>query len=220
VNVKLVAISKPVGDIAHISPQDLCAYVARVSNPSNQMNTATAPKLLKYCVDHGHHSVFEHSYMTLEIQTTRAIAAQILRHRSFVFQEFSQRYATATEYEVCEARRQDTKNRQNSISDMSPEDSLWFKVAQESIWKLSYKMYEIALKKNIARECARFLLPLNTKTTLYMTGNARSWMHYIQLRSANGTQVEHADIAKECKKHFVQNYPDVGAALGWTNEAS
>ncbi len=219
--VKLVAVTQGAGELVNKNAQDVISFITRVSNPNNQMNFETSPKLLAYCIKHGHWSPFEHAYMTLEIETTRGIAAQILRHRSFVFQEFSQRYAKAAEYEVCNARKQDMKNRQNSTDDLTVEERTWFADAQERIWDLSYGLYNQALEKGIAKESARFLLPLNTKTRIYMTGNARSWIHYVDLRSAHGTQKEHMDIAEGCRKHFCEQFPDIARALEWNpGEAS
>lgn len=215
-SVKLVAITEGVEDLVGRSAQDIITYVARVSNPNNQMSFETGSKLIRYCITHEHWSIFEHSYLTVEIKTSRAIAAQILRHRSFTFQEFSQRYAQAFDCVTYEARRQDSKNRQNSIDDMSEEDRVWFKNAQEEIWEDSKALYDEAIAKGIAKEQARFLLPLNTATTLYMTGSVRSWIHYIQLRSSNGTQKEHTDIAIACKSIIANRLPDVAAALEWS----
>ena len=195
------------------------AYVARVSNPNNQENPNYA-KLLAYCINHNHWSVFEQSFMTLEIETTRGLAAQILRHRSFTYQEFSQRYADssilAETIPVPELRRQDTKNRQNSIDDLSEElkADLWLKINDN--FKAGMELYKELLDADIAKECARFVLPLATPTRIYMSGSCRSWIHYIQLRSANGTQKEHMDIANECKKVFSEQFPTVSEALGWT----
>lgn len=215
--VTLVAINKPVLDNLD-SSEDLMSYCARVSSPQNQLNLDTAPKLLKYCLDHGHYSVFEMSDMTVEIETSRAIAAQILRHRSFNFQEFSQRYAEVPDdaFEIYPARRQDTKNRQNSVDDMSQEDRDWFKKAQDQVIEASKYYYKEAIKRGIAKEQARFLLPLNTRTKLYMKGNIRSWIHYLDLRCANGTQLEHKEIADAIKAIFVQQFPVIAQAKGWT----
>jgi thymidylate synthase (FAD) len=213
--VKLVATTQGAGELINKNAQEVISFITRVSNPNNQMNFETSPKLLAYCIRNGHWSPFEHAYMTLEIETTRAIAAQILRHRSFVFQEFSQRYAKAAEYEECQARRQDPKNRQNSTDDLGTGDQSWFSDAQKKIWDLTYSLYNEALEKGIAKECARFLLPLNTKTRIYMTGNARSWVHYIELRSAHGTQKEHMDIALGCRKIFIEQFPDIARGLEW-----
>ena len=214
--VDLVAITKPVKiELSEFSSEDLMSYVARVSNPSNQMNTKTSSKLLEYCIKNSHWSVFEHVNMTVEITTSRAIAAQILRHRSFVFQEFSQRYSEAVNVEIYPARRQDNKNRQNSIDDMDSDIKEWFEGAQEGMANVALSLYREALKKGIAKEQARFLLPLSTQTTIYMTGNVRNWIHYIQLRSENGTQKEHADIANAIKKIFISQFPAISNALKW-----
>ena len=195
------------------------AFIARVSNPKNQ-NNENFSNLLKYCIKNEHWSVFEQSFMTLEINTTRGIAAQILRHRSFTFQEFSQRYSKSVELgsiPIPGLRRQDTKNRQNSISDL-PQDLI--NKFQEKIKKQfeeSIKLYEEMLAEGIAKECARFVLPLATPTKIYMTGSCRSWIHYINLRTANGTQLEHMQIAKECQEIFCQQFPIVSRALEWSN---
>ena len=193
------------------------AYVARVSNPKNQDNDNFAG-LLKYCIKHGHWSVFEQAYMTIEINTTRGIAAQILRHRSFTYQEFSQRYADSNllgEIELPELRRQDDKNRQNSIDDLDPEMVDKFNRQMNTLFSSSFALYNQMLKAGVAKECARFVLPLATPTRIYMTGSCRSWIHYINLRSAHGTQKEHMDIANGCKKIFVENFPSVSEALEW-----
>lgn len=211
--VKLVSLTKPIGELEHLSPEELIAYCARVSNPSNQMNNETAPKLLAYCIKNAHWSIFELVHMTVEIQTSRAIAQQILRHRSFSFQEFSQRYAKATEFETYEARRQDTKNRQNSIDDLSAPVKDWFQNAQKEIQEMSELLYNSALKRGIAKEQARFLLPSSTQTTIYMSGSVRSWIHYLQLRCGNGTQLEHKDIADSIKRIFVEQFPHTSEAL-------
>jgi thymidylate synthase (FAD) len=214
--VELISITKPVKkDIEHFTPEEVMSYVARVSNPSNQMNNETSSKLLGYCIKHAHWSVFEHVNMTVEIQTSRAIAAQILRHRSFVFQEFSQRYAEAVDVETYPARRQDNKNRQNSIDDMDEDVKKWFQFAQEDIANVSMNLYKQALAKGIAKEQARFLLPLSTSTTLYMTGNVRNWLHYVELRTKNGTQLEHKEIADAIKVIFSEQFPSISQALGW-----
>jgi thymidylate synthase (FAD) len=194
------------------------AFIARVSNPSNQGSENYAG-LLKYCIKHNHWSVFEQSTMTLEIETTRGIAAQILRHRSFTFQEFSQRYADTnllTEYiPIPDLRRQDTKNRQNSIDDIP--DYLKLKLQGEisEHFAASNALYKHLLEHGVAKECARFVLPLATPTRIYMTGSCRSWIHYINLRSANGTQKEHMDIALACKEVFKEQFPTVAEALEW-----
>ena len=196
------------------------AYCARVSNPSNQDNEKFSG-LLKYCVKHQHWSIFEQAYMTLEINTTRGIAAQILRHRSFTYQEFSQRYADssllAETIPLPELRRQDTKNRQNSIDDIDPFTRQEFQIKMQRHFEEGMKLYQEMLDASIAKECARFVLPLAVPTKIYMTGSVRSWIHYIDLRSANGTQKEHMDIAKECKDIFSKEYPIVSSALNWLN---
>jgi thymidylate synthase (FAD) len=195
------------------TPEQLVMYCARVSNPNNQLSGK--PGLLKYCLDAGHVSIFEMSDMIVEIETSRAIAAQILRHWSFSFQEFSQRYAAVSEFETYEARRQDNKNRQNSVDNMSEEDKQWFLNAQEWIQNESQIMYKEALSKGIAKEQARFLLPLSTRTKLYMKSNLRDWINYLNLRTGNGTQKEHQDIANEIKKIFVKEFPVIAEALKW-----
>jgi thymidylate synthase (FAD) len=216
--VRLISLTKPVAEeLKDFSAEELTSYVARVSNPSNQMSVETAPKLLKYCIKNNHWSVFEHVNMTVEITTSRGIAAQILRHRSFVFQEFSQRYSVVTDFETYPARRQDNKNRQNSVDDMDDETKQWFAMAQQLIQADAKAMYEDALRRGIAKEQSRFLLPLSTQTTLYMTGNLRSWVTYIDLRTANGTQIEHADIAKEIKRIFIEQFPAISEAKEWKN---
>ena len=213
--VKLVSVTKPVDSLEFENSEALMAYVARVSSP-DQENPKYAG-LLKYCMKHGHWSVFEMCDMTVEITTTRAIAAQILRHRSFCFQEFSQRYAKVKDSGIIisEARRQDIKNRQNSIDDMSKEDKDWFKQAQLKVWNETNNLYQEALGRGIAKECARFLLPLNTQTKLYMKGSIRSWIHYIKLRSGNGTQKEHQEIAEKIKKIFTEKFSILSEALEW-----
>ncbi len=193
------------------------AYVARVSNPKNQDNENFS-NLLKYCIKHEHWSVFEQAYMTLEIETTRGIAAQILRHRSFTFQEFSQRYADSTqlgEIALPQLRRQDEKNRQNSIDDISPELEKYFHKRIKEHFAKSTQLYEDLLKEGIAKECARFVLPLATPTRIYMTGSCRSWIHYIRLRTGHGTQNEHMEIANQCKNIFLTEYPIVSTSLEW-----
>lgn len=211
--VKLISITKPVfqSDETELTPEGLIAYCARVSSP-NQENPEYE-KLLGYCIKHGHWSVFEQIDMCVEIITSRAIAAQILRHRTFVFQEHSQRYATAVDHELYEARRQDLKNRQNSIDDLSKEDKEWFLAAQKHVWKTSYSLYKEALKLGVAKECARFILPLNTQTRMYMKGNLRSWIHYLKLRTGPDTQKEHREIADVIKDSiFKEQFPIVYAA--------
>lgn len=203
-----------------LNAEGLITYTARVSNPANQNNTDTAPKLMKYLIKNHHWSPFEMAHMTVEVNTSRAIAAQILRHRSFSFQEFSQRYAEAAEYIVYPARRQDNKNRQNSIDDLDSQTREWFDETQEEVWTLAYHNYYEALQKGIAKEQARFLLPLSTKTKLYMCGSVRSWIHYIDLRTKNGTQLEHKEIAEKIKVVFCQQFPNIGEALEWAQSSS
>ena len=208
--VKLVSVTP--------DAEQLMAYIARVSNPSNQDNEKYAG-LLKYCIKHNHWSVFEQSTMTLEIETTRAIAAQILRHRSFTFQEFSQRYAQTTslgDIELPELRRQDVKNRQNSTDDLDPEITDKFNRQMITLFSSAKSLYEQMLSQGVAKECARMVLPLCTPTRIYMTGSCRSWIHYINLRSAHGTQKEHMEIAEACRKVFVEQFPAVSEALEWT----
>ena len=198
--------------------EKMMAYVARVSNPSNQNNEKYSG-LLKYCIKHNHWSVFEQSYMTLEIETTRAIAAQILRHRSFTYQEFSQRYADSSllgeKIKLPELRRQDTKNRQNSIDDLDPFVVQNLELQMQTLFDSSMALYQQMLERGVAKECARNVLPLCVGTKIYMTGSCRSWIHYINLRSANGTQKEHMDIALACKEVFKEQFPSVSEALEW-----
>ena len=206
-------------ELVSITPdaEKTMAYIARVSNPSNQDNEKFAG-LLKYCIKHNHWSVFEQSSMTLSIETTRAIAAQILRHRSFTFQEFSQRYAASTalgDIELPELRRQDLKNRQNSTDDLEPEVVEKLNKQMITLFSSAKSLYEQMLEQGVAKECARMVLPLCTPTRIYMTGSCRSWAHYINLRSAHGTQKEHMEIAEACRKIFVEQFPAVSEALEW-----
>lgn len=193
-------------------------YVARVSNPNNQENPKVSG-LLKYCIKHNHWSVFEQAHMTLEINTTRGIAAQILRHRSFTYQEFSQRYADtnllSNEIPVPDLRSQDLKNRQNSVDDISPEKKSILQGQIQKYFTEGLDLYNELLREGVAKECARFVLPLATPTRIYMTGSVRSWIHYIDLRSANGTQKEHMDIAEACKSIFCEQFPIVAEAMEW-----
>ena len=193
------------------------AYIARVSNPTNQGNQDFA-NLLKYCIKNEHWSVFEQAYMTLQIETNRGIAAQILRHRSFTFQEFSQRYSDSTqlgEIPIPELRRQDLKNRQNSTNDLDNQLIEKLKQKIKAQFKMNKALYEEMLEAGVAKECARFILPLATPTRIYMTGSCRSWIHYINLRSENGTQKEHMQIALECKDIFKSQFSIVSSALNW-----
>ena len=208
--VKLVSITP--------DAEQMMAYIARVSNPSNQENEKYSG-LLKYCIKHNHWSVFEQSTMTVEIETTRAIAAQILRHRSFTFQEFSQRYADTNLLEAIqlpELRRQDTKNRQNSIDDLDPEVIDKLNKQMKTLFSSGQALYNQMIESGVAKECARMVLPLATPTRIYMTGSCRSWIHYINLRSAHGTQKEHMLIAEGCREVFIEQFPTVSEALGWS----
>jgi thymidylate synthase (FAD) len=209
-SVKLVSVTP--------DAEKTMAYVARVSNPNNQENPNYA-KLLGYCIKHNHWSVFEQSFMTLEIETTRGLAAQILRHRSFTYQEFSQRYADSSllseTIPLPELRRQDTKNRQNSIDDIDPFVKQEFEIKMRKHFDEAMVLYQSMLDMGVAKECARFVLPLATPTRLYMSGSCRSWIHYIQLREKNGTQKEHMEIAEACKKIFSEQFPTVAEALEW-----
>jgi len=209
-SVKLVSVTP--------DAEKLMAYCARVSNPSNQNNDNYA-KLLAYCIKHQHWSIFEQGFMTVEINTTRGLAAQILRHRSFTFQEFSQRYADTTllaeEIPMFELRRQDTKNRQNSIDDIPVEINVkWVTKIREHFAKAK-AIYDGMIEDGVAKECARFVLPLATPTRLYMSGTVRGWIHYIQLRSGHGTQKEHMIIANQVKEIFKIQFPITSEALGW-----
>ena len=191
------------------------AYCARVSNPSNQNNESIAG-LLKYCIKHQHWSIFEQAFMTLEIATTRGLAAQILRHRSFTYQEFSQRYAESTtlgDIELPELRRQDDKNRQNSIDDLDPKVVEKLNRQMNTLFSSAYSLYNQMLDEGVAKECARFVLPLATPTRLYMSGTVRSWLHYIELRTGHGTQKEHIEIASECKRIFSEQFPTIASAM-------
>ncbi|WP_413288193.1 FAD-dependent thymidylate synthase [Bdellovibrio sp. HCB337] len=205
-NVRLISITP--------NAEEIMAYCARVSNPVNQENPEIS-RLIAYCIKHGHWSIFEQANMVLEITTSRAISPQILRHRSFSFQEFSQRYAEVDGYIEYSARRQDQKNRQNSVDDLDADTQSWFAESQKEVWDLAFSKYKMALEKGIAKECARTLLPMGTSTRLYMNGTVRSWIHYIQLRSEIGTQLEHRMIAEACKEVFSQQLPVVAKALGW-----
>ena len=194
------------------------AYCARVSNPNNQDNENYAG-LLRYCIKHQHWSIFEQAFMTLEINTTRGLAAQILRHRSFTFQEFSQRYADTNLLDATiplpDLRRQDTKNRQNSIDDIPEKQTKFLQERIRQYFNEVMDLYNELLREGIAKECARFVLPLATPTRIYMSGSVRSWIHYIDLRSGHGTQKEHMDIANACKSIFTEQFPTVSEALQW-----
>jgi thymidylate synthase (FAD) len=209
-SVKLISVTP--------DAEQTMAYVARVSNPNNQENPNYA-KLLGYCIKHNHWSVFEQAFMTLELETTRGVAAQVLRHRSFTYQEFSQRYADssmlADQIPMFDLRRQDTKNRQNSIDDIDPFVKQEFEIKIRRHFDEAMVLYQSMLDFGIAKECSRFVLPLATPTRIYMSGSCRSWIHYINLRTANGTQKEHMDLAEGCKKIFIEQFPTCAEALGW-----
>lgn len=190
--------------------EKLIMYCARVSSNDQE---STDSRLINYCIKHGHYSILEMANMVVEINTSRAISAQILRHRSFSFQEFSQRYAKTQGFESYEARSQDTKNRQNSNDDMSEQDKDWFERAQNQVHSKCDYLYKEALGKGIAKEQARFLLPMSTSTKIYMNGSLRSWVHYLQLRTGNGTQKEHMDLANEIKAIFIKELPILGEAV-------
>jgi thymidylate synthase (FAD) len=212
-NVKLISVTP--------DAEKLMSYCARVSNPSGQDRDDYA-KLLSYCIKNEHWSIFEMAFLTLQIDTTRGLAAQILRHRSFTYQEFSQRYADTTllaeDIPAFELRRQDNKNRQNSIDDISDETKVKWNLQIREHFSKAKAIYDGMIADGIAKECARFVLPLATPTRLYMSGSVRSWIHYIKLRSSNGTQKEHRLIAEEAKKVFSEQFPTVSEALGWSNE--
>ena len=211
-NVKLISVTP--------DAEKHMAYCARVSNPNNQENEKFSG-LLKYCVKHQHWSIFEQAYMTLELNTTRGIAAQVLRHRSFTYQEFSQRYADssllASKIPLPELRRQDTKNRQNSIDDVDEFRVQKFEMLIQDHFSQAMDLYKNMLDEGIAKECARFVLPLACPAEIYMTGSVRSWIHYIDLRSANGTQKEHMDLALGAKEIFCEQFPAVAEAMEWNS---
>lgn len=217
--LKKISTSTNIVELISITPgaEEVISYCARVSNPNNQLNFKSSEKLIKYLIDNKHWSPFEMGSMTLQIKTSRGIAPQILRHRSFTFQEFSQRYAAVDEsgLTLYVARRQDAKNRQNSVDDLTEEIKQEWLLRQQQNWKQSFEHYTWALDNGIAKECARFILPLGTSSTLYMSGTIRSWIHYIELRSANGTQKEHMEIAEACKEVFKKELPALAKALDW-----
>ena len=216
----LTHLMKESGDKAFINnvqkPEGLAIYCARVSSP-NQCS-AQYERLLRYCARNAHWSVFEMIDATFEIETSRAIAQQILRHKSFSFQEFSQRYAKAHGFEIYEARRQDEKNRQNSLDNMTEEVKTWFKNLQDEHNKQSERYYNLALGAGVAKEQARFLLPLSVRTRLFMKGSLRSWIHYLQVRCDKSTQKEHRAIANEVKLQLSKQYPVIAEAMNWNEE--
>lgn len=215
--VQLIASTQPYikteDDSRYLTLEEFLVYCARVSNPSNQLNTESAPNLIKYCIKHEHWSIFEQASLTFEIQTSRDISAQIIRHKSFSFQEFSLRYSATNALESFDIRKQADKNRQSSsdLLDLAPEE---INVVTNHL-KSSIELYNQLIKRGAARECARKILPLCTQTTLYMTGNIRSWIHYISLRTKEDTQLEHRQIAMAIKHYFVSELPDTSTALGW-----
>lgn len=219
-NVEFISTTQPAPHLVDRgikTAEDLIVYTARVSSPQNQETMSTAPRLLKYCLDKGHWSVFQMADMTVEIETSVAISLQILRHWSMVMadhgldvQQFSQRYASVDAFESYAARRQDTTNRQNSVDDLSDPTKEWFNWAQESVWEYSKHLYDDAIDAGIAKECARFLLPLNTRTRFYLKGSCRSWIHYLRARTYIGAQKEHRDIAEAAKSIFNNVFPNVG----------
>lgn len=210
-SVKLISITP--------EAENIIGYCARVSNPNNQENYETVDKLLGYCVKHGHWSVFEMANIVMEINTTRAISPQILRHRSFTFQEFSQRYASTLDglggLYPPHLRRQDKKNRQASHDDLKPEDTAAFYRRIHTHFAEAEDLYQELLSAGVAKECAREVLPLAAPTRLYMNGTVRSWIHYIQLRTTDGTQLEHRQIATQAQEVFKKNLPIVAKALSW-----
>jgi thymidylate synthase (FAD) len=215
---KLIAVTnpsifQPAGETSPVSltPEQFIVYIARVSNPANQMNTETGYKLIRYLIKHKHWSPFEHVSCTFEIKTSRAIAAQILRHRSFTFQEFSQRYAQATSLEKIEWRKQGKTNRQ--VGDESIVLPKHLQATVDNLQNLIKGTYDTLIEAGIAKESARMILPLNTSTTIYMTGSLRSWIHYLELRCAEGTQKEHRDIALDIKKCLENKFPETFKAL-------
>ena len=219
-SVKLVSFTEPTslmegdfnGNFKIISPEELIVYIARVSNPSNQMNMETAPKLINYLIKHKHWSPFEFVDVTFEIVTRRSIAAQILRHKSFSFQEFSQRYSTATEIQTIQLRKQGKTNRQSS-EDIIENYTLQRDVEQHIA--NSKMLYQKLIEQGVSRETARDVLPLSTETTMYMKGSVRSWIHYIELRCSADTQKEHREIAEDVKSIFVNQFPNISEALNW-----
>ena len=217
-DAKIVAITKPLitrivdGVDKELTPEEFLVYCARVSNPANQLNLDTAPKLLKYCLDHHHYSVFEQASFTVEVETSLAIATQFIRHNSMRFQQFSQRYATNLKMEVIELRKQSTTNRQSS-TELLNNPELDAEVQQHL--DKSIELYKKLIDAGVARECARFVLPTATSTHLYVTGNVRSWIHYLMARDAEDTQKEHSQLAQLIKEEFIRNFPNIAEAVGW-----
>lgn len=222
---KTIQIDRKIQKLPHVSlvsitpnTEEIIAYVARVSNPKNQENKNYAG-LIRYCIKNGHWSILEQAFMTLEIETTLPIATQLLRHRSFTFQQFSQRYAAATmlvdDIPMPHLRMQDHKNRQNSFDALSEEEQAMWHEKIKDVFVPLFALYQEMLDAGIAKECARFILPQATPTRLYMSGSIRSWVHYISLRTGNGTQKEHMQVAEQCKAIFIEQLPVIAKALGW-----
>lgn len=213
-NVQLIALTSPSEHLQEDhgiwTAEDLIVYAARVSNPANQMNKETAPRLINYCIKHGHWSIFETASMTVEVTTSRAISAQLLRHRSFTFQEFSQRYAVSMGREHFDLRKQDTKNRQASGEPI--EDNHLYGLVTDALMK-AQETYHNLIAAGVSKETARMVLPLCTTTRLYMTGNVRSWIHYLEQRTSEGTQTEHREIALAIKEIFTEKFPNISRAL-------
>lgn len=219
-NVSLKSISAPTLELQNQgikTAEDFIVYCARVSNPTNQFNTETNKRLINYCVKHKHWSIFEQAFCTFEITTSRAIAAQILRHRSFTFQEFSQRYSTVTKLETLQFRRQGKTNRQIGDEPYQLNENIDVATQVNEIQQKSVEVYNKLIETGIARECARMILPLNTQTTLYMSGSVRSFIHYIELRSSQDTQKEHRDLVLNMRTIFANEFKTVAKALGWNN---
>ena len=229
-NVKLISLTQPLLESTvpqqnNTTAEEIIVYCARVSNPKNQTNMDTAPQLLRFLIKHKHWSPFELANMCVEIKTSRAIAAQILRHKSFSFQEFSQRYSEATEFEDTQLRKQAEKNRQSSEEEINPTLTGDYKNIPASVavrdyfWK-GKKLYDELIEEGVAKECARMVLPLATETTMYMNGTVRSWVHYINLRTEENTQKEHRDIANEIKNIFINQFPNTSEALDWKKKVT
>lgn len=209
--VKLVSITKPLVEGINTA-EELISYCARVSNPKNQLNTETAPKLLKYCIDNSHWSIFEMAMLCVEIKTSRAIAQQILRHKSFSFQEYSQRYSLATTFEPIELRKQGKVNRQGGEEII---DNSYYKGFIEKHLNEASRIYDMMIKDGVAKETARFILPLTTQTTLYMNGNIRSWITYFKVRCDFHCQKEHRQIAEAIRNIFIEQFPVISEALSY-----
>jgi len=210
--VKLISLTNPLVEGIN-NAEELIVYCARVSNPSNQLNVETSPKLIRYCIEHGHWSIFEQASMCVEIKTSRAIAAQIIRHKSFSVQEFSQRYSTSTSFEDIEFRMQGKTNRQ--VGDDVVDLSFELQTHVDTALSFCKNVYNKLIDQGIAKECARMILPLTTSTTLYLNGTVRSFIHYLQLRTKKDTQKEHRDIALEIQNIFKQQFPNISNALNW-----